>query len=86
MILEINSLEKVVQMYLIGKTVGYAYKNYSKEDNIIKDIENFIESIQPEKDMRDYLMAYCASFLEGSNKEPEIYDLDWMSCFEPKVL
>ena len=54
---------------LIGKTVGYTYKEYSKEDNVIKDIEKFIESIQPEKDMRDYLMAYCASFLEGSNKD-----------------
>lgn len=54
---------------LIGKSVGYAYKEFSKTDSIIKDIEKFIESVQPEKDMRDYLMAYCASFLEGSNKD-----------------
>jgi hypothetical protein len=64
---------------LIGKTVGYAYKEFSREDNIIKDIEKFIESIQPEKDMRDYLMAYCASFLEGSNKDQKF--MIWTGCF-----
>lgn len=54
---------------MIGKSVGYAYKEFSKDDNVIKEIETFIENIQPDKDMRDYLMAYCASFLEGSNKD-----------------
>ena len=53
----------------IGKTVSYAYKEFKSDDYLIKDIEKFIESIQPEKDMRDYLMVYCASFLEGSNKD-----------------
>ena len=55
---------------MIGKTVGYAYNDKLKrDDSIVKDIEKFIESIQPEQDMRNYLMAYCASFLEGSNKD-----------------
>jgi P4 family phage/plasmid primase-like protien len=62
----------------IGKTVGYAYKEFLREDLIIKDIEKFIESIQPEKDMRDYLMAYCASFLEGSNKDQKF--MIWTGC------
>lgn len=62
----------------IGKTVGYAYKEFSRDDLIIKDIEKFIESIQPEKDMRDYLMAYCASFLEGSNKDQKF--MIWTGC------
>jgi hypothetical protein len=63
---------------LIGKTVGYAYKEFLREDAIIKDIEKFIESIQPEKDMRDYLMAYCASILEGSNKDQKF--MIWTGC------
>lgn len=54
---------------MIGKTVGYAYKEFNRDDPGIKEIEKFIESIQPEEDMRKYLMAYCASFLEGSNKD-----------------
>ena len=62
----------------IGKTVGYDYKEFSRNDSIIVDIEKFIESIQPEKDMRDYLMAYCASFLEGSNKDQKF--MIWTGC------
>ena len=54
---------------LISKTVGYDYIKYDENDNTIKDIIKFIESIQPDKDMRDYLMCYCASFLEASNKD-----------------
>jgi P4 family phage/plasmid primase-like protien len=63
---------------LISKTVGYAYREFKQEDDIIKDIEKFIESIQPEKDMRDYLMVYCASFLEGSNKDQKF--MIWTGC------
>ena len=54
----------------IGKTVGYEYnEKLNENDPKIKDIEKFIESIQPDEGMRKYLMAYCASFLEGSNKD-----------------
>jgi P4 family phage/plasmid primase-like protien len=54
---------------MIRKNVGYNYKEFKKDDIIIKDIEKFLDSIQPEKDMKDYLGAYIASFLEGSNKD-----------------
>lgn len=54
---------------MIGKTLGYPYKEFNRDEQVIKDIEKFIESIQPDTDMRKYLMAYCASFLEGSNKD-----------------
>ena len=54
---------------LIRKNVGYNYKEFKRNDPIILEIEAFLESIQPEKDMRDYLGAYIASFLEGSNKD-----------------
>ena len=54
---------------MIRKNVGYNYKEFKRDDAIILEIEAFLESIQPEKDMRDYLGAYLASFLEGSNKD-----------------
>ncbi len=54
---------------MVGKTTGYDYVEYLMHDEIIKDINKFIESIQPEEDMRTYLMVYCSSFLEGSNKD-----------------
>ena len=63
---------------MIGKSVGYSYINFSRDDDIIKDVEKFIENIQPEKDMRDYLMTYCASFLEGSNKDQKF--MIWTGC------
>jgi len=54
---------------LIRKNVGYDYKEFKRDDAVIKEIEAFLESIQPEEDMRTYLGAYVASFLEGSNKD-----------------
>lgn len=54
---------------LIRKNVGYDYKEFKRDDKIIKEIELFLESIQPDEDMRTYLGAYVASFLEGSNKD-----------------
>jgi len=63
---------------LIGKTVGYSYKIFDKNDLIIKEVENFAESIQPEEDMRKYLMVYCSSFLEGSNKDQKF--MIWTGC------
>lgn len=54
---------------LIRKNVGYDYKEFKRDDVVIKELEAFLESIQPEEDMRTYLAAYVASFLEGSNKD-----------------
>jgi P4 family phage/plasmid primase-like protien len=63
---------------LIRKNVGYDYKEFKRDSPIIKEIEAFFESIQPDKDMRDYLGAYIASFLEGSNKDQKF--MIWTGC------
>lgn len=63
---------------LIRKNVGYDYKEFKRDDTIIKQIEDFLESIQPEEDMRNYLGAYVASFLEGSNKDQKF--MIWTGC------
>ena len=63
---------------LIRKNVGYDYKNFSRDDSIIKEIEAFLKSIQPDEDMRTYLCAYLASFLEGSNKDQKF--MIWTGC------
>jgi P4 family phage/plasmid primase-like protien len=62
----------------IRKNVGYDYKEFKRDDPIILEIEAFLDSIQPEKDMRDYLGAYVASFLEGSNKDQKF--MIWTGC------
>ena len=54
----------------VSKSVNYKYNNKFKEtDQVITDIENFFKSIQPEDDMRLYILCYCASLLEGGNKD-----------------
>jgi hypothetical protein len=63
---------------LIRKNVGYNYKEFKPTDPVIKEIEAFMESIQPEEDMRKYLCAYIASFLEGSNKDQKF--MIWTGC------
>ncbi len=54
---------------LIGRTVGYNYKEFTQESPVIKDIEKFFKSIQPEEDMKRFLLCYCASLFEGGNKD-----------------
>jgi len=54
----------------ISKTVGYDYNaKFTENDKMIKDIEKFFKTIQPEEDMRLFILCYCASFLEGGNKD-----------------
>ena len=53
----------------ISKTTDYDYVVFDENHRIIREITTFIESVQPDEDMRNYLMAYCASFFEGSNKD-----------------
>jgi len=54
----------------VSKTVGYEYNpKFTENDKIIKDIEKFFKSVQPEEDMRLYILCYCASLLEGGNKD-----------------
>jgi P4 family phage/plasmid primase-like protien len=54
----------------ISKTTGYDYNdNFKEEDKIIKEINAFFHSIQPNEEMRKYILCYCASLLEGGNKD-----------------
>jgi P4 family phage/plasmid primase-like protien len=53
----------------VSKTTGYKYTEFNNSDQIIIDIKKFFASIQPAEDMRKYILCYCASLLEGGNKE-----------------
>lgn len=53
---------------MISKTTDYNFIDLDFESPDVKKVEEFIESIQPEKDMATYLMVFCASCFEGSNK------------------
>ena len=54
------------------KTTGYAYKEFQKDDQVIKEIEQFFEQIQPNETSRRELLNYIATCLTGAKYE---YDL-----------
>jgi P4 family phage/plasmid primase-like protien len=53
----------------ISFSTRYEYKEFDKDDKLIADVNKFIESIQPEQDMRHYLLYFISSLLDGYNKE-----------------
>jgi P4 family phage/plasmid primase-like protien len=56
----------------ISKSVGYDYVEYNKTDKVINEIMTFYQSILPEKDIRDYLLYYTSSLIDGYNKEQKL--------------
>ncbi len=54
---------------MICKTTKYDYREFKEDDPTIKLVEKFIESIQPEFDMRKFVLCYCASLWQGGNKD-----------------
>jgi hypothetical protein len=54
------------------KSTGYAYKEFQKDDQVIKEIEHFFEQIQPNETSRRELLNYITSCLTGAKYD---YDL-----------
>jgi P4 family phage/plasmid primase-like protien len=50
----------------ITMTTGYKYIPYKRDDKIIRDIEKFFEKLQPEENVREYLLRFIAVCLDGS--------------------
>lgn len=63
---------------LVARSTGYKYREFTRNDPIIQDIEKFFRSIQPEEDMLKYIMCYIASLFEGSNKDQKF--MVWTGC------
>lgn len=54
----------------ISKSTKYDYNHkFNENSEVIIQIEKFFKSIQPQEDMRKYILCYCASLLEGGNKD-----------------
>ncbi len=54
---------------LISRTTKYDFREFKEDDSAIKTVDKFIESIQPEFDMKKFVLCYCASLWEGGNKD-----------------
>lgn len=50
-------------------SVGYRYKEYSTDHRYIKDIKDFFSKVQPDSEMREYILSLFASHLDGHNKQ-----------------
>lgn len=57
----------------ISLHTGYDYVEYDPEDAISKDINKFLEQIQPDKDIRDYLLGVLSLCLSGSISFEQFY-------------
>jgi P4 family phage/plasmid primase-like protien len=57
---------------LISKTCGYNFIEFEGNEQVIKDIEDFYDKIQPSADVNLLLKCYTASFFEAGNKDQKI--------------
>jgi len=50
---------------MISLSTGINYKEYDPTDPVIKEVEKFLNEIQPEADMQNYVLDLLASCLQG---------------------
>lgn len=51
----------------VSKSCGYMYKNYNKDDQIIKNIDQYLDNIFGDVNTKNYICKYLASCLSGYN-------------------
>ena len=56
----------------VSKSIKYSYKEFTPDHEEVKEVEDLFSTIQPEKDMKLFLMCYLASLLEGGNKDQKL--------------
>ena len=57
----------------ISMSTNVFYKEFNKNNPYIKHIENFFESILPNKNVRNYFLARLSSCISGENREEKAY-------------
>jgi Megaviricetes DNA primase len=55
----------------ISFTTGYDYVEYSKNHKMVEKINNFINLIQPENNMKEYVLRLFSSCLDGKNRDQQ---------------
>ena len=53
----------------ISKTTNIDYKQHTNDDPLVQEINEFLTKVQPNQNMRTYVMKVLASFLGGSTEE-----------------
>ena len=49
-------------------STGYNFKEFSKSDTKIKEIEDYFSKVQTDPEVRQYLLRLIASYIDGSTK------------------
>jgi len=57
----------------ISMSTGYDYIPYQPDDEVAQNIKDFFAKIQPDKEMREYLLTLLSTCLAGSIAEESIY-------------
>lgn len=57
----------------ISKTVEYSYIEYTSDDDIYNEMEDFVNKVLPEPEIREYVLTLFASFLEGIAPNEKFY-------------
>lgn len=55
----------------ISLNTGYDWKEYESEHYKIKEIEEYFSQVQPDQDMRDYVLILLASYLDGFTRNQQ---------------
>ena len=63
----------------ICKSTGYNYREYNMNQTAVKEVMTFYSQIQPEKEMRDFLLYHSCSLLDGYNKDQKFVILTGQS-------
>ena len=69
--LQKSIFRQVYQEDYISLSVGYDYKEFDENDDLVKEVYKFIEEIQPDKNMRKHMLNYITSLLDGYNTKQE---------------
>lgn len=64
----------------VSVSVGYDYEEYSLDNHHLKNVLDFLVKLQPDEQMRDYLLKVFASFLDGDIKHECFYGFIGSNC------
>lgn len=69
--LEMSKFRPGIPDDFISLSVGYDWKEYSMTHPAIVGIKDYFCKVQPEKDMREYILTLMSSYLDGHTKKEQ---------------
>jgi len=70
---------------MVSFTTGYDYKEFEGTEPIFNEIHNYFCKVQPDKEMREYILRLIASLLDGNIKDQKFSIWTGSGCFKAKT-